>query len=319
MQDRIQLDDANAAEASTVLEQLKSGGSVTPQLITFNLNSDGKVIKIDRAYDGTSTGAYNRGEFTKNFTGEDVVYKSASSKLGKFNIDENTIVFDIPAGKTDPEDFAVRNKDMFVNDSQYNIEVYDMTEDMTAKVVIVTNSTGKTNVEAPIAVVDKITRVTNDRGESVEKIYLMYEGQMQSFLSDEMGVFVKEDDSTPLQTGDVIQFKLNSRGEIDAIDVLFDSSDMETEFRTESEDGLETVYGKVEKKFSNSINVSVEGESSANYSLNGAVVYKYDSKKSTNKVTLAEAGEISKYDEADPQRVFIRIYKDEVKEIVIVR
>ena len=81
-----------------------------------------------------------------------------------------------------------------------------------------------------------------------------------------------------------------------------------------------TVYGKVYKKFSDSINVSVAGGPTSNYSTEGAVVYKYDSSKTSNKVSVVTAGEITRWEDGSNEvRVFLRIYKDEVKEIVIVK
>ncbi|MFR8975003.1 MAG: hypothetical protein ACLVG9_03325, partial [Eubacteriales bacterium] len=79
------------------------------------------------------------------------------------------------------------------------------------------------------------------------------------------------------------------------------------------------VYGKVVKKFANSINVSVNDGAVSNYNINGVKVYEFNSNKTTSPIKVVEPGDIPQYDELDESRVFIRIYKDEVKEIVIVR
>ena len=101
--------------------------------------------------------------------------------------------------------------------------------------------------------------------------------------------------------------------------MLFEVANKATEAKTTVSDDLVTVYGKVTKKFTNSINVSVNGGAVENYSTNGVTVYEFNSDKTTSPVRVAEKGDITQYDELDVSRVFIRIYKDEVKEIVIVR
>ena len=78
------------------------------------------------------------------------------------------------------------------------------------------------------------------------------------------------------------------------------------------------VYGKVTKKFTDTINVSVNGASAINYNVKDALVYKFDTTKS-GKLTITDSGEIAKWEDvANEQRVFIRIYKDKVEEVVIV-
>ncbi len=315
--EKIKLNDDMAVDAEQVLATLNAGGAITPELITFEKNSDGKISTIKTAVDKTATGAYNRGVFTQNVEADDVVYKSVSKKLGNVKVNADTIVFDIPSNTTDPEDFAVRNMDMFVNDSEYNIEVFDMDEDLTAKVVIVKNSSGRTNVESPIAVVDKITRVKNDNGEDVEKLYAYSNGVAVSYLSAQSGLLVKSG-NVSLKQGDIIQLKTNVKNEIDTIDVLFDISTKGTQTMQSPAEGLDLIYGKVERKFTNSVNVSVNGANLNNYSLEGVKIYSYDSTKSTNNVTVASGADIAKYDASNPSYLFIRMYKDEVKEMVII-
>ncbi len=306
--------NGSSKTAEDVLTSLSAGGSVTAQMVTYDVNSDNKITKLNTAVEKAE---FNNNIFTQNFKGENVVYKSASKKLGKFNLNSDTIVFDIPAGETESDNFAIRNMDMFVNDSDYNVTIYNMAEDLTAKVVLVTNSTGRTSAEMPIAVIDKIAKVTNDRGEDVEKVYVYHKGEYVSFMSDKAGVFTKE--GKMLEQGDVIQFNTNTRGEIDTVNVLFDITKKTTEFDKSTDDGLQTIYGKVDKKFTSSINVTVDGGEVNNYSLTDVTIYEYDSSKNQDKIRVASAADIERYDSEEEQRVFIRIFKDEVKEIVIVK
>ena len=46
---------------------------------------------------------------------------------------------------------------------------------------------------------------------------------------------------------------------------------------------------------------------------------KVDLSKNNNKITVGDSGDIQKFDDLDPERVFVRVYKDIVEEIVIIR
>ena len=82
---------------------------------------------------------------------------------------------------------------------------------------------------------------------------------------------------------------------------------------------MSTAYGKVTKKFSGSFNLQVNDGAVQNYTIGDAKVYVVDTTKSAKQVTVGDAGDIQKYDESDPQRVFVRVYKDVVQEIVVVK
>ncbi len=302
--------------AAEALEALKVEGSVVPTLITYEVNSDGEITQFNTAEDKTSGGIL-KDKFTLNANAT-LKYRESAKKLGNYNIDEHTIVFDIPAGETDAKKYAIADYKLFEDNTDYDVLVYDVREDLTASVVIVTNSTGIANLEASAVIVDKIATSLNDEDEKVEKLYAFVDGEKKTFSTTEEGILVNGD-SEQLKAGDIIQIKTNSKGEIESIRVLFEVDDKATEVKTTVAEDLITVYGKVVKKFTNSINVSVNGGAVENYSTQGATVYEVNTAKTTNPVRVAEAGDITQYDELDVSRVFLRIYKDEVKEIIIVR
>ncbi len=285
------------------------------QLITFEVNGEGTLIQVNTAKD--SGGAIDKTTFTLNAK-DTLSYRKASKKLGNYNVNSKTIVFDIPEGQTDPDKFSVENIDLFEDETDYDVAVYDVGEDLTAKVVVVTNSNGIANLEASAAVVEKISTTTNSEGLSVEKLYAFIDGEKKTFVTAEDDVLVNEA-GEQLKAGDILQLKTNAKGEIESIRVLFEAKNMATEGTQVIDEDLTIVYGKVMKKFTNSINVSVNGGAVSNYSLDGALVYEFNSDKKTNPIKVVEPGDIPQYDELDESRVFIRIYKDEVKEIVIVR
>ncbi|MBQ4109792.1 MAG: S-layer homology domain-containing protein [Clostridia bacterium] len=318
-EEKIRFDGTSGTTAEDALKKLQSDGKVKSQLVSYELNTNGKLIELETAEDKTGGSlTVDKYDFVKNFKADDVVYKENSKKLGKINVTDKTLVFDIPAGNTDYTEYAVRGIDMFENDSTYNIEVFDLAEDLAANVVIVSNSDGKTNMESPISVVTRITDIKNEDGEAVQKLYVLQNGEEKEFETDARGVLVKGEGKALVQ-GDVIQFKLNAKGKIDKIDVLFDTDAKATEFSKQVGEKMQLVYGKVTKKFTSSINVSVNDGEIENYSTADVKVYSYDSTKNSSKVTLSSAADIQRFDSENNNRVFIRIYDDIVKEIVIVK
>ncbi|MBO5407791.1 MAG: S-layer homology domain-containing protein [Clostridia bacterium] len=316
--DKISYNGGSKESAKTILEKLKSDGKVTKQLITYETDSEGRITKINTAEDVSGSGiTINKDKFVLNYKGAETLYKKTSSKLGSYVINSNTVVFDIPATATGEDEFAIKDKTMFEDEGLYDVEIYDAGEDLSAKIVLVKNSTGLTNSESPIAVVNKISQFRNEKGEVVEKLYAAHNGQMIALETSEKGILVNEEGKS-LKAGDIIQFRTNSQGAIDRISVLFEVDDKGTEF-SKTDGDMRLIYGKVDRKFASSINVTVNGGAVENFSLEGVKVISVDTTKSSNKVQLADTGDIQKYDAKSPRLVFIREYKDQVQEIVIVR
>lgn len=301
-----------------VLEKFGKDGAVTPQLITYETNSNGKLTGLDIAVDNTSTGAVNKDVFTKNISAAEQVYKSASNMLGNVKVTENTIVFDIPAGAgTDTTRYSVRNRSMFSNETPYDIIVYDLQEDFSAKAIIVTSSTGITAAESPIVLVDEVASAQNEEFEEVDIVYGLENGARVELMSTDKNVFVKESGKA-IKQGDIFQYSTDAQGRVDAITVLFDSENMTDEFTRTIGNDLTVVYGKVTRKFTDSVNVSVDG-TVRNYSTAGTEVYEYNSKRNNNNINVVTSGDIEVFEEGNEVRLFIKIYKDAVEELVIVR
>ena len=316
--EKIKLNGVANKTPAEVLDALNGGDdTVDPRLITFETNSEGVLTQVQTAKNNTESGIVDKTRFTLNARGT-LKYRASAKKLGKYNINENTIVFDIPAGETDPTQYAIENASIFEDETEYAVSVYDVGEDLTAKVIVVTNSNGVANLEASAMIVEKISSTLNSENETVQRLYGFVDGEKKSYLTTEEGVLVNGEGAA-LQAGDIIQIKTNSKNEIESIRVLFEAANKATEATQTINEDLVTVYGKVMKKFANSINVSVNGGAVANYAIDGAKVYEFNSTKTTNPIKVVEPGDIPQYDELDESRVFIRIYKDEVKEIVIVR
>lgn len=315
--EKIKFNGKSATLAETVIAALQEGSSIRAQLVTYETNKDGEITQLNTAVDKTSTGEVNKNVFTKNAE-ESLIYKKASQKLGEYNVDKNTVIFDIPEGKTDTNDFSIQNIDLFENDSEYDVSIFDLGEDMTAKAIIVTNSKGAANLEAPIAVIDQITTVNNSDNETVQKVYAYVDGKKVSYLTEDDGV-LKNEGGDVLKRGDIVQMKVSNKNEVESVRVLFEVANKATEAETKIADDLTTVYGRVVKKFASSVNVQVNEGKVKNYSISNATVYEVNTKKNNNAVSVVTPGDIAQYDELDESRVFLKIYKDTVSEIVIVK
>lgn len=287
------------------------------KLVTFEKNADGKLIKITTA---TESSDINEDVFTLNINEENVVYRASSSKLTasdmSVSVGADTLIFDIPNGASKDE-YAVRSKAVLVDGGLYDVMVFDVNESRKAGVIIITSTTANADEESDIALVEKVSLVKNNNGDTIHKLYALSGGKAITLNSKNDTVFIKSG-STLIKEGDIIQFRTNAQGDIDAIRVLFDSDASNGESKTHISDKLTTVYGRVTKKFSDSINVQVGSSAAENYEIYDAIVYVYDSSLPKTKVKLGTLADVESYNN-DGGRVFMRIYNDIVKEIVVIK
>lgn len=315
--EKIRYNGKSGTLSEDVVKSLKTGSATNNQLITYSVNSDGELVSLNIAKDNTGTNAVDKTVFTKNFVYEDEKFNEKTNTIGKVRINSSTIIFDI---NDETKDYKIGKLSMFEDGSSYNVAVFDMGEDFVAKAIVVTDSNLQTNAEASIAVVSKLTSATNGDEEITELLTAYRDGEEIKIYAESAGVLVKGDENAALEAGDIIQYVTNAEGEITNIRVLFDISAKGTEAEAEVAENLKTVYGKVTKKFASSMNVTVNGGSVMNFQLpSGVTVYSVDTTLPKNQVTVVTAGDIQAYDEDEGNRVFVRIYKDVVQEVVIIK
>ena len=314
--EKIRFNGKSGQKADEAVKSLQSEGNTTKQLITYSTNSDGKITEINTALDNSSNGKVNEDKFTLNYNLSDAKYNASLKKLGNVRIDSDTVIFDI---QSNVNDYSLATTDMFEDEQKYNVMVYDMGENFMAKAIVVTGAEFMTNAESSIAVVDKISQATNKDEEIVDRLHAYQDGKAIALDSEEQGILVK-DGGKALETGDIIQYKVNANGEIASIRVLMDIKTKANEKQEKPVENLEIIYGKVVKKFNNSINVTVGDSNVQNLQLpNDIKVYSVDTTKSKNNITVATRGDIQAYDEDENNRVFVKIYKDIVQEVVIIK
>ena len=314
--EKIRFNGRGGTLSADVVEELKTGADTNKQLITYSLNSDGNIVSLNTAQDNTATGSVDKSKFTMNYVYENEEFNGNTNKIGNVRLTSETIIFDI---NEDNRDYKIGKLSMFEDGSSYNVTVFDMGEDFVAKAIVVTDSNLQTNAESSIAVVDSVISATNDDDEITDLMTAFRDGKEIEIYAETAGILVKGD-GDKLEAGDIIQYVTNAEGEITNIRVLFDIDEKGTEAETEVAENLKTVYGKVTKKFTNSINVTVNDGSTINFHLSKDInVYSVDTSLAKNKVTVAEIGDIQAFDEDEGNRVFVKIYKDVVEEIVIVK
>lgn len=287
------------------------------KLITFETNSKGQVTRINTS---TASDTVNEDAFVMNFEENDVVYRASSSKLISSDmavtVGADTLIFELPQSGSE-SDYAVRNKSIFTDGGLYNVRVYDVTENYKAGVIVITNAITKIDDASPVAVVKSVTTISDDEGETVHKVYVLTQGKEEALISKDEKTFVKENGSL-VEEGDVIQYRTSVSGKTDSIKVLFEADEKEHEFKEKISEDLSIVYGKITKKFSDSINVSVLGGKTENYSSEDITVYVYDSGLKKNKVKLGDESDLQTW-ENDGGRVLLKIYKDTVSEVVVIK
>ncbi len=313
---KIKFNGKSNVKALDVVNSLNTSEDVTAsQLVTYSTNPDNKITAINTAVDNSESGTVNTDKFTKNYDLTNAKFSKTLSKVGNVRVDDNTVIFDITENT---DDYAIRNIAMFEDGQTYNASVYDMSENYTAKVIVVTNSQINAAADSSIAVVKDIVKATNNDDEQTDMLVALVDGKEVSIYAESENILVNGD--RKLQEGDIIQYKANSKGEIVSIRLLLDITAKNNEFTLNPTDKLEIVYGKVTKKFSNSVNVSVNNSNTVNYTVPAETpVYSVDTTKSKNPITVAEISDIQNFDSDENNRIFIKIYDDIVSEIVIVK
>lgn len=311
--DKIKFNSVRNVSAEEVVNTINGeNNSTSAQLITYAVNSDNKITAINTAVDNSSTGAVNNNKFTLNYSLSNAKFSKSLSKLGNVRIDSETVVFDVSG------DNSVRNADMFEDGQVYDALIYDMADNYTAKAVVVTKTQLSASADAPIAVVKEIMSASNSDDEQTDMLVALVDGKEVSVYAENENVLVKG--GNKLEMGDIIQYKTNSDDEIVSVRLLLDINDKDNEMIASPDKDLETVYGKVTKKFTNSINVTVNGGSAANYAIPSDVtVYSVDMTKSKNNILTAKVSDIEVYDKDENNRVFLKIYDNVVEEIVIIK
>lgn len=270
--DNFKLDGVKSATFDKIQKNtnLYKGGTLVKQLVCFDLNADEKLktmytatnfaqkqIKdvdgattIDNPNYSTTYKGYNEDCFSLDYgseEGEKLNYRNGF--LHRYTLNENTKVFVIPNDSDDEKYFSMRTKSYFVNDSKYEVKMYDVQKNFIPSAVVCMVKSGAGQVEIPLelyggnssSVVMKMGEAIDDEGNVrpqitlMENVYMFKPGASSGVKKE---LFPADDDMTSyngtrytgglyegvkfkdLQPGDVIMFKTNDLGEMSGFRIL---------------------------------------------------------------------------------------------------
>jgi len=151
----------DAQDAFTLLMESSSnpyGYGIKRQLIHYELDSSGKIKKID-----TAQISDDEEIFSLDVSRSILRYEEISNKLGSYYIDGDTCIFVI-----EPDDCFVAPHDILKNNAYYDVEIYDLDKDGVAGAVVVYNLSSAI-VDAEYFLVVGGSRALNDDGENIYK------------------------------------------------------------------------------------------------------------------------------------------------------
>lgn len=309
-------------------------------IVLFSENAEGKINAIETADDSdvclTTTGYINYGDenvFTLNAS-TNLYYKvsSPSTLGGDVKVNEKTLVFDVSS--SDEDEWGTGDINLFNNETVYMVDIYDIDKFKMAKVVVNYGPAIEQDDlipwgNAPV-VIEGVYNKLNEDGEAVRVVSGMQNGnEFEMKLKDSK---IRDEDNecylTELKPGSVIQVKTNMLGEIVSFRKLYRAPSKTEVFETlgsknwEGADynvKLHTAYGMCVDASSDVMTVAfrLDGKVTA-YSIAQAKVYVFDTKNQTlESGDYTDAKPASSYGYDDCTRVFVRMEKDNVKDIVI--
>ncbi len=309
-------------------------------LIRFNEEGDGRIRKVETANKKnvcTTTNGYIDYNRDKKFA------LNASTNLyfndvnpptlgGDMRLDGNTLVFDISS--KDEDEWGTGDYKLFNDDTVYTVDAYDLDEFKVAGAVVsygttVEETESVTWSQSPV-LIEKILSTLNYDGEQSLSVIGMQNGERVTLIARDMDVTDDEGNNrlADMTSGSVIQVRCNLRGEITKIRKLYKAPSNRTVYDTmETRDwsgsdysvNLHTVYGMCMNANENIVTVATRmNDECRAYSITGANIYVYRSKaKTAEKGTVYDIKPGSSYGYDECSRVFMRMEKDMVRDIVI--
>ncbi len=319
---------------SSDLAQLPSNS-----LIIYTQNSNGEITKIETADSNnvcmTTNGYIDYGDeetFTLNASTNLYFKNSQPATLGgDVKVNEATLVFDVSS--TDDEEWGTGNISLFNSETVYTVDIYDIDRFKRAKVVVNYGPAVEQRDLVPWGnspvVIRKLINVY-DGDEVVTVLNGMQDGHEfeMKLKSDNVCDEERENYLIDLKPGSVVQIKKNILNEIVSIRKLYRAPSRTSIYETlgsknwEGADysvKLHTGYGMCVDIDDDIMTVAyrLDGKISA-YSISQANIYVFYSKsKILEKGTVRDVKPASSYGYDDCTRVFLRMEKDDVKDIVI--
>lgn len=309
-------------------------------IIIFDENSEGEIDSIETADDSnvctTTAGYIDYGEenvFTLNAS-TNLYYKNSEPATlgGDVKVDESTLVFDVSS--SDEEEWGIGDPSVFNNETVYIVDIYDIDKFKMAKVVVNYGPAIEQDDIIPWGnspvVIKSVNNKLDSNGDPVRVLIGMQNGEEFEMKLKDGRVCDEEKENylINLKPGSVVQIKANMLDEIVSIRKLYRAPTETEVFETlgsrnwEGTDynvKLHTCYGMCVDINEDIMTVAFRLDDKVkSYSISQANIYVFNAKKKTLEIgDYTDAKPASSYGYDDCSRVFVRMEKDNVKDIVI--
>lgn len=197
---------------NTVVNILSSGGTFTPQLVQYKLNSDNQIREINTAGTNEATD-----DLYISYPRSQVRYKNGAMSFGmQFSIDNSTKIFVVsPDQSSDTEDYQLLTSSYFINDSTYDVEGYCSTEGGVVEALVCWDDASNVTptLGTAIILVDYVSEGVDEEGAPVEYLYGISGGQYVNYRTDGKLKLVTSS-GRKLKRGDVVRIARNTQSEI---------------------------------------------------------------------------------------------------------
>lgn len=301
------------------------------QLITYRVNSENVITKIDtanKAYIGNDT---STDEFSMHFKGAGKYRKNNMCFNSKYLLDSATPIFVVPTSG-DKDDYTMMDVASLVNNTTYDISVYDIDDYMYAScIVLKENFAEPENLRSKRSLI--ITNVFSGIDDEDDKI-IGLEGYQQggkvsytvknTEMKDNRGRYYVRD----LREGDVVQIGVDVKGNVSAVQLLFKADEQKLMIAEGTEDSnkyweggtrvmpdLSVSFGTVTGRNAGVLLVDADG--------NDLTVSKEPHKFATaTSVYIYENGKLytsNKNDIFYGDKVYVQEYQGNLHEVMVVR
>jgi len=268
-------------------------------------NSKGEIKTIDTLTEGTAYQEWRYYSSNKAF-----IDSTARSKI-EFVIDSDTMIFSLPADREDTDAYSVEAASSLANETEYNMQAYELDDMLCAKFVIMANSGDVTLGNYHAIVVNRVSKSINSDGEDVYAISGYQNGSEVKLTGADEKTFYN------VAAGDVIVAVKNKDGYVNSdtsgYTILLDSSNFSAGQTNNLHNNYSRIRGTVTEVYEGGKAVKIDiGSEERIYYLTGANTYIYDSER--GKILVGAIGDVAVGD-----KIFVRIRRTVAREVVLYR
>ena len=210
-----------------------------PQLVRYTINSKSEIDMIDFASTDIPSELGRYDDLSNCLTKYEALsklnlsYFSVSKTMGMRYSVAGSIIFSVPADLNNEDGFEIVGANNLTNNSSYEFEVYNLDVSGQAEVLVTTKTHFAEHCDNASMIIKSVTRAIDENGNETYKIYGFKGNSFTTvYLPKDTDVVVSKNTATgtvvnsvheTLSSGDMINYAVNSEGEIKALRVLFDA------------------------------------------------------------------------------------------------